>query len=105
MRAVFRPLVSRSAVLALALAVLSCGDDGNPTEPPGSRMFSTPTGLVTANPPVIFSGAGDIGTCNSNNDEATAKLLDNIPGPVFILGDNVYENGTTSEYNNCYAPT
>ena len=50
-------------------------------------------------------GAGDIATCDNNNDEATAKLLDNIPGTVFVLGDNVYIDATYSEFTNCYHPT
>ena len=64
---------------------------------------------VTTPPPpgsVIMIGAGDISDCNNNNDEATAKLLDaNLDGTVFVLGDNAYESGTTSEFNNCYNPT
>ena len=91
-------------VLVFALGVGSCREGTEPN-PPGPNMFTTPTGLVTANPPEIFVGAGDIGTCNSNNDEATAKLIDNIPGTVFVLGDNVYENGTNAEFQNCYHPT
>jgi len=51
---------------------------------------------------VVFSGAGDIADCASSGDEATAALLDGIPGFVFTLGDNVYPNGTTTEYSNCY---
>jgi acid phosphatase type 7 len=50
-------------------------------------------------------GAGDISTCDNNNDEATAKLLDNIPGTVFVLGDNVYIDGTYPEFIDCYHPT
>jgi len=96
--------VSPCLLVALAIAVASCSDAGDLTRPV-SRTFTTPTGLVTANPPEIFVGAGDIGTCNTNNDEATAKLLDNIPGTVFALGDNVYENGTKTEFQNCYDPT
>jgi len=64
---------------------------------------------VAGSPPpgsVIMIGAGDISDCNNNNDEATAKLLDaNLDGTVFVLGDNAYESGTTSEFNNCYNPT
>ncbi|HEU5260305.1 MAG TPA: hypothetical protein VFU41_02655, partial [Gemmatimonadales bacterium] len=89
-------LLCRTAVLTLAVAVASCTQDNDPLQPPMRALFTTPTGLVTANPPEIFVGAGDMGTCNSNNDEATAKLLDVIPGTVFVLGDNVYENGTDS---------
>jgi hypothetical protein len=50
-------------------------------------------------------GAGDISTCDNNNDEATAKLVDNLPGTVFVLGDNVYLDGNDSEFANCYHPT
>jgi hypothetical protein len=60
-----------------------------PPPPPGSE---------------VFVGAGDIASCSSSGDEATANLLDNIAGTVYTLGDNVYSNGTTAEYNNCYAP-
>ena len=63
---------------------------------------------VSAPPPpgsVIMIGAGDISDCNNNNDEATAKILDANAGTVFLLGDNVYENGTLTEFNNCYNPT
>jgi hypothetical protein len=50
-------------------------------------------------------GAGDISSCTQSNDEATAKLLDNIPGTVFTVGDNVYPDGTYSQFVNCYGPT
>src|SRR5512138_3180848 len=54
---------------------------------------------------VVLVGAGDISSCNNNNDEATAKLLDGISGTVFNAGDNAYDSGTISEYTNCYDPT
>jgi hypothetical protein len=54
---------------------------------------------------VILVGAGDISSCDNNNDEATAKLLDEIPGTVFVLGDNVYIDGTYLEFTDCYDPT
>lgn len=54
---------------------------------------------------VVLVGAGDISKCNNDNDEATARLLDNISGTVFTTGDNVYNNGTLTEYQNCYHPT
>jgi hypothetical protein len=71
-----------------------------------SSPTPTPTTTSTASSPdVVLVGAGDISTCSNNNDEATAKLLDGIPGTVFAAGDNAYENGTISEYTNCYDPT
>lgn len=53
----------------------------------------------------VLVGAGDIGVCGSTRDEATADLLDGIPGTVFAAGDTVYENGTPAEYANCYEPS
>ena len=43
--------------------------------------------------------------CTDNHDEETASLLDGIAGTVFTAGDNAYDNGTLTEYNNCYNPT
>lgn len=48
--------------------------------------------------------AGDIAQCNNSNDEATAALVDGLAGTVAVLGDNVYENGSLTEYDNCYGP-
>ncbi len=53
----------------------------------------------------VLVGAGDIARCSSPGDEATAKLLDGISGTVFTTGDNAYESGTASEFNNCYHPS
>ena len=53
----------------------------------------------------VMVGAGDIAKCSTEADEATAKLLDNIPGTVFTVGDNVYPSGTASEFKNCYGPS
>jgi hypothetical protein len=53
----------------------------------------------------VFVGAGDIASCTSDGDEATANLLDTIPGTVYTTGDNAYESGTALEFENCYAPS
>jgi len=60
----------------------------------------------------VFVGAGDIASCDDTltGDDATAKLLHDIvdtatsPTTVFTTGDNAYEEGTISQYNNCYGP-
>ena len=96
--------VYRAAPLLLLLAG-ACNDVSEPATAHESTSWVTPTGLVTTNPPEIAVGAGDIADCNKPNDEATANLLDNIPGTVFVVGDNVYENGTTAEFQNCYNPS
>ena len=105
MRRVTPHFLRQSFFLALALSFASCTNENSMTQPPVQGLYTTPTGLLTANPPQILVGAGDIASCGKNSDEATALLVDNIPGTVMVLGDNVYENGTTSEFNNCYHPT
>lgn len=55
--------------------------------------------------PPVFVGAGDIASCNHDNDEATARLLDEIEGTIFTLGDNVYNSGLEAEFAVCYEPT
>ncbi|HEX8598559.1 MAG TPA: metallophosphoesterase [Chloroflexia bacterium] len=50
----------------------------------------------------VLVGAGDIGDCDSDGDERTADLLDDIEGTVFTLGDNVYDEGTAEEFRECY---
>lgn len=53
----------------------------------------------------VFVGAGDIANCGRTEDESTAKLLDNISGTVFTTGDNVYPDGTATQFTDCYGPT
>ncbi len=60
--------------------------------------------VVVVAPPVLV-GAGDIAVCASSNDEATAAILDTIPGVVFTTGDNAYQDGTAHDYAWCYAPS
>lgn len=54
---------------------------------------------------VTFAGAGDIAVCGSAGTEATARLLDRIPGTVFTLGDNVYPVASAQNFRTCYEPT
>jgi hypothetical protein len=54
---------------------------------------------------VTLSGAGDIVRCDEDRDEATAALLDDLPGWVFTAGDNVYDDGTAREFEECYGPS
>jgi acid phosphatase type 7 len=50
----------------------------------------------------VLVGAGDIARCPAGQAEATARLLDEIPGAVFTLGDNAYDVGSPEEFANCY---
>jgi hypothetical protein len=55
--------------------------------------------------PATLIAAGDIASCGSRADEATARLLDRLQGTIATLGDNVYESGTHGEFARCYQPT
>jgi hypothetical protein len=55
---------------------------------------------------ITLIGAGDIAGCaNLAGAEATARLIENIPGTVFAAGDLAYEKGTYEEFKDCYDPT
>ena len=122
----------RLVALAIAVALAACSTpraatDGTapPTTPAGE---ATPAASGTATPPaspqpgttasatasatttppgqpVVLVGAGDIASCGSSGDEATADLLDGIAGTVFTAGDNAYDRGTAAEFADCYGPT
>jgi hypothetical protein len=66
-----------------------------PTSTPEPASSSSSAG-------VTLVGAGDIATCDRDQDELTATLLDGIPGTVFTLGDNAYVDGSYNEYLHCY---
>lgn len=54
----------------------------------------------------VLVGAGDIAGCSDlAGAQATAKLLEKIPGTVFAAGDLAYENGTTENFKDCYDAT
>jgi acid phosphatase type 7 len=56
--------------------------------------------------PFVLVGAGDIASCKDlTGAEATAKLIEKIPGEVFAAGDLAYEKGTAEEFKNCYDKT
>ena len=54
----------------------------------------------------VLVGAGDIAGCSSlAGAEATAKLIEQIPGTVFAAGDLAYDRGTIEEFSKCYDST
>jgi acid phosphatase type 7 len=53
----------------------------------------------------VLVGAGDIAECDRFQDEATADAIEHIPGIVFTLGDNVYPEATTKQFQDCYTPS
>jgi acid phosphatase type 7 len=54
--------------------------------------------------PVLFA-AGDIGSCSSGGDEATAALLEGQPATIAALGDLAYPRGSADDFAYCYDPS
>ena len=98
-RTLRRRLVRAAALGAMALA-LTCDSPPRPT-PIDRPQLPPPMGSGEA----VLVGAGDIGWCGSSGHEATARLLDGIPGTVFTTGDNAYMSGTAQQFADCYEPT
>jgi hypothetical protein len=95
-----------SGVATGTLASANAGSKVVSATADGVAVTQTATVTVTApGSSVVMVGAGDIAVCGKSDDEATAALVNAIPGEVFALGDNVYEDGTTAEFNNCYNPS
>src|SRR5687768_16963805 len=61
------------------------------------------TGQASGDP--VLVGAGDIASCRSTGDEATAALLAGIEGTVATFGDNAYPRGTDANFARCYKPS
>jgi acid phosphatase type 7 len=57
-------------------------------------------------PDPVLVGAGDISSCDDlAGAEATAKLIEKIPGTVFAVGDLAYPDGSEEQFAKCYTPT
>jgi hypothetical protein len=113
--------------LLLAITIAACGDSPSaPSTPPNATddpdlarwLITLPENpwAAPAGPPILV-GAGDIARCYPSDDptnitpphltaaEATARVLDRIPGTVMAVGDNAYEFGSPTDYLLCYHPT
>ncbi|HEV2730943.1 MAG TPA: metallophosphoesterase, partial [Terriglobales bacterium] len=69
-------------------------------------LVGNATAQVRASADPVLVGAGDIASCDDlSGAEATAKLIDKIPGTVFAVGDLVYPAGSDEQFAKCYNPT
>ena len=104
------PFSSNTSVPEVTLAITNAPTTINTNTPVDLPSYTpavidTPTDISTDNGDPVLVGAGDIASCSSSGDEATANLLDGIAGTVFTAGDNAYESGSAVEFANCYYPT
>jgi calcineurin-like phosphoesterase family protein len=67
------------------------------------ETWARPT-LHVETAPVLLA-AGDIGSCSSGGDEATAALLEGLPATIAALGDLAYPKGSADDFAYCYDPS
>jgi acid phosphatase type 7 len=66
---------------------------------------SKPVVSAAMDEPAILVGAGDIADCRDlSGAEATAKLLEQVPGTVMAVGDLAYPDGSVENFQ-CYDKT
>ena len=84
----------RATVIIVALLAMLLAFGCGPGRPPGP-----PSGKVIV-------AVGDIASCSSTADEATARLVGGMEGAtVLTLGDEAYPEGTAEEFEECYKPS
>lgn len=86
---------SQEMVPAVATAVPTVADTA--TSAPPDTPVPSPT-------PAVLIAAGDIAGCETNGDEATAALVEGLPGTIAVLGDSAYPQGTPEQFADCYDP-
>ena len=96
--------------LTTAILAVSCLPRVRPTPPPAGA----PAKQVAMAGAAVLIGAGDIAGCSQSADLLTAMIVDSVlradsvekvTDAVFTLGDNVYDNGTVSDFAKCFTPT
>jgi hypothetical protein len=85
------------------------GTKSSPASVTPSTSAASPSAtksVSSGEPGTVLVGAGDIASCDDlKGAEATAKLLGNIPGTVFVAGDLAYPDGSDEQFAKCYGPT
>ncbi len=76
-------------------------NDGTHTDAPAPPGPSTPPRAPTPS----SSASATSPRAPSPSDTDTGNIIKGIDGTIFTTGDNVYTNGTASEFTNCYATT
>jgi hypothetical protein len=95
-------ILIRSTVLVVLLAITVAVGAGDRLAE-STRAQSEAPALLEADP--ILVAVGDIASCSSDGDEATAALLNGLPGTIATLGDHAYQGGTPREFAECYDPS
>ena len=82
-----------TGVIVATVAILIAAGCG-PEKPPPPEVAGRP----------VVVAAGDITSCGTESDDATAELVGDIDGTVLTLGDNTYPDGSAEDFDECYDP-
>src|SRR5690242_14625042 len=98
-----RHIVLAALAVAGATLISTCGENrSSPTAPPVAPQAPI-LASTTPLPSVTLIGAGNIARCDRTaNAQATAGLLTNVTGTVFVLGDGAY---VPSAWQTCFNST
>src|SRR5258708_644671 len=97
------PLIS--SLLIVASAAISLAQE-SPANHSATAKTSSKSAPKKTSDTFTLVGAGDIVGCSDlSGAQASAKLIDAIPGTVFAAGDLAYQHGTYEEFVKCYGPT
>jgi hypothetical protein len=100
----WRSRVALRFVLSRTLSCLLVGGELAGALMAQAPPTATPQGPVPES--YVLVGAGDIASCKAlEGAQATAKLIEQIPGTVWAAGDLAYEHGSATEFKNCYGTT
>jgi acid phosphatase type 7 len=103
------PLALAGLIALLATGCSGSGGPITPTQPSAAIQSATPAAPLPGPPEIVpdavLVGAGDVAMCGAPEVEATARLLEGIPGTVFAAGDLAYPAGSAQDFQACYEPT
>jgi hypothetical protein len=89
----------------VAVLVVALGSVASASGAQKESASKKPAEVKMSSDPVLV-GAGDISSCDDlAGAEATAKLIEKIPGTVFAAGDLAYPDGSDEQFAKCYDPT
>ncbi|HKW87807.1 MAG TPA: metallophosphoesterase [Candidatus Acidoferrales bacterium] len=95
-------------VVVCGALLCGCGSKSNGVAGQTSTLATgpaVPVSSITNGDPVLLA-AGDIANCKMiEGAQATAKIIEKIPGTVAALGDLALSDGSAEEFANCYDKT
>jgi acid phosphatase type 7 len=93
------PVIGRLLAVGLLVSSLLWGS----ATPPSALQSARGGKTESADESAVLVGAGDVVGCRDPQGAlATARLIEKIPGTVFVLGDLVYDATTLSQFQRCY---